>query len=107
MGSVVSVDPKEIIKDSDKYYRINLYFDVHGMEVRTGMSADLAILISSKQAVVRLPALAIYSKDGKKYVKVLESGGVKEVEVVTGISDGTNIEIIRGVSAGETVAISK
>ncbi len=106
-GSVVSVDPKEVIKNGDKYYRINVHFDAHGMEVRSGMSADLAILISSKQGVARVPALAVYSRGDKKYVKVFDAGRVREVEVTLGISDGTNVEVVSGLSAGEVAAISK
>lgn len=105
-GQVVSVEPQEIIKEGDKYYRINIYFEEGEATVRSGMSADLVIIISSKEDVLKIPELAIYEKEEKEFVKILEDGKEKEVEIETGISDGENIEIISGLSHGQTIVVS-
>ena len=41
--------PKEIIKEGDKYYRTNIYVDEHGIEIRSGMNADLVIFSSLRK----------------------------------------------------------
>lgn len=111
-GRVVSVEPREIVKEGDKYYRVNVYLERHEEKVRSGMSADLDILISSKENILKIPELATYQKDGKKFVKVLEDKATvtrqvryKEVEIETGISDGEAIEIIKGLSEGQIIAV--
>ncbi len=105
-GKVVSVDAKEIIKDGDKYYRANIYLDSHGNEIRSGMNADLVIFVSSKENVLKIPELAVYKKDDKKFVTLLEGGQQKEVEIKTGVSDGESIEIISGLTEGQTIVVS-
>lgn len=105
-GKVVSVDAKEIIKEGDKYYRANVYLDPHGAEIRSGMNADLVIFVSSKENVLKIPELAIYKKDGGKFVAVLEGGIQKEVKIETGISDGESVEAVSGLTIGQTIVVS-
>ncbi|MBI5077972.1 MAG: biotin/lipoyl-binding protein [Candidatus Yonathbacteria bacterium] len=104
-GKVVSVDAKEIIKEGDKYYRANIYLDPHGAEIRSGMSADLTILVSSRNNVLKIPELAVRKKEGNTFVTVLEDGKQKEVSIETGISDGESIEIVKGLTQGQTVTV--
>jgi len=104
-GGVVSVEPKEIIKEGDKYYRVNIFIEPHNLEIRQGMSADLTILILSKDNILKIPELTIYKKDGKKFVTVFEGGRQKEVEIKTGISNGESIEIISGLNEGQIIAV--
>ncbi|GMQ95074.1 MAG: hypothetical protein BMS9Abin13_184 [Patescibacteria group bacterium] len=105
-GKVVSVEPREIIKEGDKYYRTNIYMEPGDLNVRSGMSADLTILISLKDGVLKIPELAIYQEDGKQFVTILEGGLQKKVEIETGISDGESIEVIKGLSDEQTIAVS-
>lgn len=105
-GRTTRIDPKEIIKDGDTYYRVNVYFGENGKKVRPGMSADLEILISSKDDVLKIPEIAVYEKGGKKFVKLFEDGSVSEQEVETGISDGEFVEITEGLSEGQTAVVS-
>ena len=112
-GKVVSVEPKEIIKEGDKYYRTNVSLEKPDEAIRNGMSADLEILASLKNNVFKIPALAIYEREGKKFVKILppgeqkaeSSGSLKEVEIETGISDGESVEVISGLGLGQTVVV--
>ncbi|MBI4992030.1 MAG: efflux RND transporter periplasmic adaptor subunit [Candidatus Harrisonbacteria bacterium] len=113
-GKVFSIEPKEIIKEGDKYYRIIIYLEKSDEAVRNGMSADLKIMTSFKNDVIKIPALTVYEKGGKKFVKVLPSGqkaaGTGSVlldsEIETGISDGELVEVIKGLTDGQTVAVS-
>ncbi len=71
-----------------------------------GMTADVTFV--EKQVV---DALIISNKcltieDGKQYVQRLtENGEIEKVEVTTGFSDGFDVEIISGLSEGDTVII--
>ena len=105
-GRVVSIDPKEVVKDEDIFYRANIYFEARETNIRPGMSADLAIFISSKDNVLKIQALAVYEKGGKKFVKIPEGKKDKEIEIKTGITDGESIEIASGLGEGQTVVVS-
>lgn len=108
-GTVLSVEQKEILKEGDKYFRVNILFNektISNKQIRTGMSADLVIKGALKKDVLMIPEIAVYKSSGKRFVKVVRNNISKEVEVVVGISDGDSIEIISGLNEGETVVIS-
>ncbi len=106
VGKVVSIEPKEIVKDGDKYYRVNFYFDSGEVNIRSGMSADLEVKIAEKSDVLLIPDYAIYQKDGKDFVKMEMDGRETEIPIIIGLSDGESTEIISGLSEGQTVIVS-
>ncbi len=105
-GKVASIDPEEIEKDGDKYYRVNISFSDDDLPVRAGMSADLWILGEERAGAILAPRFAVYKKGSLFYVKVRENGEIIEREIKTGISDGENMEIIEGVREGEEIIVS-
>ncbi len=74
--------------------------------MKTGMSASVTIHTAQAENVVVIPVLALQEKENKTFVytKTDEKGNLSgEVEVETGVSDGTNVEITSGLSEGDTV----
>ena len=105
-GKVVSIEPRKVVKDGDTYYKINIFFDTEKSSIRSGMSTDITINISSKKNVIRIPEVAIIQKENKDFVTVLADGIEVLREIETGISDGEYVEIISGVSEREIIIIS-
>ncbi|TSC60459.1 MAG: secretion protein HlyD [Parcubacteria group bacterium LiPW_15] len=108
-GRVVSVDPQPVLKDTDKYYRTNVFFEgggTDGVEIRSGMSADLKILAEFHKNVVVIPEIAMFKSGGQAFVNVETDKGPVETKITTGISDGENIEVLSGLEGGETLIIS-
>ncbi|MES2225644.1 MAG: biotin/lipoyl-binding protein [Patescibacteria group bacterium] len=68
---------------------------------------DLSGTSFAKSVAVMVPSSAIVDRDGKKYVEVKTATGVEEREITTGISDATDTEVVSGLSAGESVAVSQ
>lgn len=71
-----------------------------------GMNASATIIIESKEDILTLPADAIQEHGDRSFVYTEEGedGTLSgEVEVETGISDGTNVEITSGLTEGQTV----
>lgn len=101
-GKIISIDSREIIKDEDKFYRVNILTERPTVDIRSGMNADLSIFISAKDDVLKIPEFAAFKRGGKTYVLVLDDG-YKEREILAGISDGEFIEIRSGLIEGETV----
>lgn len=105
-GKVISIEPDEIIKEGDKYYRVNIYMESHGPEVRSGMNADLVIHISFKESILKIPEFIVYARGDKKFVKILDGNIQRESEVKVGISDGELVEIVSGLQEGQVVIVS-
>ena len=72
-----------------------------------GMNASVLITISTTENVLTLPAKALVGKDGKTlvYTGYDEKNGILTgpVEVTTGASDGEIVEILSGLSEGDSV----
>lgn len=108
-GRVVSIDPQPVLKDTDKYYRTNVFFEgegMNGVEIRSGMSADLKIFAKLHKDVVIIPEIAMFKSGGEAFVNVQTDEGPVETKITTGISDGENIEVLSGLSGGETLVVS-
>ncbi len=89
-------------------YRVRLDFRYPHDELKVGMTGDAEINTGIRKDVVSVPLRSVIQSDlGMKIVRVMnDSSVVEEREVVTGL-EGTNgyVEIISGVSEGETVVV--
>ena len=70
-----------------------------------GSKVNIKIKIDDKDNILIVPEEAVYEKNEKTYVEVLENGDPKEVEVVLGIENEDFIEIIDGLEEGQEVIL--
>ena len=109
-ATVSKIDPAETVVEGVATYKITLQFLAADDRIKSGMTANLDILIDTREHVIAVPARAILTHDGKKFVKVLNDPKTppQEVEVENGLrgSDG-NQEITKGLSAGQTIILSE
>lgn len=71
-----------------------------------GMTGDVTFITKETKEVTYVSNRAIIRKGTKAYVKIKdESGDIVQKEVTTGFSDGVNVEIVEGLSEGDTVLI--
>lgn len=95
--------------DSDSgevYYTITvtLQGDVSGLY--EGMDGDITFITKETKEVTYVVNRAIIRDGTKSYVKIKdENGKIISKEVTTGFSDGTNVEIVEGLSEGDIVLI--
>lgn len=107
-AKVSAIDPAETIVEGVATYKVTLQFLEKDPRVKSGMTANVDILKQKKSGVLIVPQRLVATRDGEKFVKVLEGKEIKEVKVVTGLrgSDG-NIEIIEGLAEGDKIAFSE
>ena len=74
-----------------------------GITVRSGYSANAEIVLDKAEDVVTIQESAIQWDGDDTYVYVSGPAGYERKDVVTGLSDGVNIEIKSGLSAGDKV----
>ncbi len=75
-----------------------------------GMNASVRVEVSTLPGILTVPAAAVYEDGNRTYVYTAldEKTGepTKAVDVTTGSSDGTNIEILSGLTSGDAVYYS-
>ncbi len=70
------------------------------------MTADVDILVAEKDSAPSIPVEAIKRRGPDKVVLVPGAGREPEpVKVKTGVDDGTNVEIVSGLKAGDAILI--
>ena len=71
-----------------------------------GMTGNITFITKEMQKVMYVSNRAIIREGTKSYVKVKEAdGSIEKKKVVTGFSDGVNVEIVEGLEVGDVVLI--
>ena len=104
---VVDIDPAAELIEGVANYRTTLEFvdDVGSDErIRVGMTADIDLVTAKRENVISIPQRTVIFKEGKKIVRVLEGGVLREVEVEIGITgERGQIEIVSGIEEGDVI----
>lgn len=88
------------------YYTLTVTLQGDTSGLYEGMTGDVTFVTKETQAVVYVSNRAIFRDGARSYVKLRdEEGNVQEKDVVTGFSDGVNVEIVEGLSEGDIVLI--
>ena len=71
-----------------------------------GMTAELTFITKETETVTYVSNRAVFRENGRSYVRMYdENGKAVSVEIVTGFSDGSHVEVIEGLTEGDTVLI--
>ncbi|HXF44439.1 MAG TPA: efflux RND transporter periplasmic adaptor subunit [Candidatus Paceibacterota bacterium] len=108
-GAIVSkIDPAERFIEGVPTYRTKLQFKEQDERIKSGMTANIDILVAEKMDVIHIPARAVRTEGGRNYVRILDLDGKtpREMDVQIGLrgSDG-NMEIISGLKEGDKVIV--
>ncbi len=88
------------------YYDITVSIDGSQEEFYQGMTGEVTFITKETAEVIYVPNRAITRDGTKSYVKMKdENGNLVKKEVVTGFSDGANVEIKEGLNEGDVVLI--
>lgn len=74
-------------------------------ELKIGTEVDVIIVLEEKNDVLLVERDAVYEKDHKEYVTVLEGSNEVEREVITGLKNDDYAEVVSGLSEDEVVLI--
>lgn len=89
------------------YYYGRLVVPNRDGKLRIGMTTQNVIHSENASNVLAIPSIAVRGEGNDKYVEVLTKSGVEKRPIVSGISDGINLEIKKGVTEREKVVITR
>ncbi len=107
-GKVIKLDPAETIVEGVPAYKVTLEFSDEDQKIKSGMTANVEVIVREKKNVLLLPERAI-SRGGNSATVTVTKDGKEEVKTVTtGMrSPDGSIEIVLGLSEGEIVVMPK
>lgn len=126
-GEVIDVDLIGTVSQGVVNYNVKIKLLENNEKIRPGMSVDAVITVDSKENVLVVPLSAVKTSNGESYVEIVDMAGIvggpgiststqnftnqsssitpnlKNIKVVTGKSNDTEIEIVSGLNEGDKI----
>ena len=86
---------------------LSLEFQVNNEDnlLKKGMTGKLELVLEEKNNVLKIPKEAIIEKNGKSYVFLVVNNYAEEREVLLGITDDSNVEVLKGLKMQDKIVI--
>lgn len=130
-GRIDRIAPAVRIDDKVRVFDVEVHLDAQGRELRSGMTANIEVVGERKDKVLTVPIESVFQRDDGEIVYVKKkidpkvaaeeakkkSGKDDKADkdawkkyfdkrtVVTGLADNAHVEVLKGIRAGEEVAL--
>lgn len=104
-GTVTHVAFDSTTNNNVTSYSVDILPDEVPSFMRSGMTANITIIVKSEENLIIVPQGAIIEEKGESVVLVKEGSSYIPKIVVTGSSNGRQVAITEGLSVGETIYI--
>jgi HlyD family secretion protein len=108
-GKVTKISPMGVEKDNVTTFEVRVSISNESRKLRAEMTANAEVLLEERHGVIAIPEGAlIYKKDKSTEVEIPDATvekGRRRVAVVTGISNGSKVQIVQGVVEGQQVIL--
>jgi RND family efflux transporter MFP subunit len=100
-GQLAAIAPE--VDERNRHFKIDLRVPNDGRTLLSGMYATARIVEATAANAIVIPKEAVTTREGKRIVQKVQGDTVSVVEVAEGLADGTRVQIITGLAAGDTV----
>ena len=108
-GKVTKISPMGVEKDNVTTFEVRVSISNESRKLRAEMTANAEIILEERKGVIAIPEGAIlYKKDKSTAVEIPDptsETGKRKLPVVTGISNGSKTQIVKGLTAGQQVIL--
>jgi RND family efflux transporter MFP subunit len=100
-GQLVAIAPE--VDERNRHFKVDVRVPNSGRALLSGMYASARIVESTAANALVVPKEAVTTRNGKRIVQKVQGDTVSAVEITEGLADGTRVQIVKGLSAGDTV----
>lgn len=102
-GTITNINNAGTYSSSGTTFSATIEFENDG-EVKIGMSASCTIVLEKAENCIAIPINAVQTSEEQKYVVVVnDDGTTKNVDIQTGISNDSYVQVTEGLSGGEKI----
>jgi HlyD family secretion protein len=110
-GNVTKIAPMGVDKDNVTTFEVRVSIDNPGHEIKAAMTANAEIQVAEHKDTLIVPEQAlVYNSSKQAFVDIPDAhvkSGMRRVPVTVGISNGSNAEILKGLTAGQTIVLQQ
>jgi len=100
-GRLAAIAPE--VDARNRHFQIEVRVDNKDGTLLSGMYGVATIPVARAAQAIAIPREAVATRDGRRQVLKIDGGVVRAVPVTEGISNGTLVQIVGGLSAGDMV----
>ncbi len=100
-GQLAAIAPE--VNERNRHFKVDVRVPNDGRALLSGMYATARIVEATSDNAVIVPKEAVTTKDGKRIVQKVQGDTVTTVEVSGGLTDGSRVQITKGLNAGDMV----
>lgn len=100
-GQLAAIAPE--VDERNRHFKIEVRVPNDGRTLLSGMYASARIVEATTANAVLVPKEAVTSREGRRIVQKVQGDTVTVVEVTEGLSDGSRVQITKGLNAGDVV----
>ncbi len=107
-GQVLEVPLEGTLSQNVVTYDVPISLEgTEGTALKSGMTANVEIVVGQRQNVLLVPVLAVQQGETGQVVQVQDSpdAAAVQVPVEVGVSDGVYVEVLRGLNEGDQVVV--
>jgi HlyD family secretion protein len=106
-GRVTQISPMGVEKDNVTNFEVKVSIDNAGKELKANMTANAEIVLEEHANALIIPEAAVtYDAQKNAFVNLAAPGaknGIRKTPVKVGVGNGTKIQIVDGLKAGDKV----
>lgn len=102
-GKINFINP---VMDGTKSFPVKILIDNPEGEIKAGMYAKIRLVTDRHEDVIKVPRKAVITRDGESKVFVVEEDKAMMRKVITGLNNGSEIEITEGLDLGEKLIVT-
>jgi len=106
LGKITAIAPAATVSSGVATFGVTAQLSDSSNSIKPGMSATANIVVNQVVNVLTVPTSAVHTTATGSTVQILVNGKPQPVTVTTGASDPTRIQILSGLTVGETVVIA-
>jgi HlyD family secretion protein len=108
-GRVTQISPIGVEEDNVTTFEVEVSIENPGKELKANMTANAEIVLEQFPDSILVPeAAVVYDEDRKPFVDLVdasEKSGRRRVPVKVGVGNGTRIQVLEGLKAGDRVVL--
>jgi HlyD family secretion protein len=106
-GSVITVGKIGATDNDVVVFKVEIKVSLPPLKVNSAMTADVTIMVTSRQNRLAIPVKAVVDRRGQKMVRVAQGNEVKYIPVTLGEQVDTSYEVFSGLKEGDRVLVEK